>query len=151
MSIIQTPFVGYRDGRLQELFHTDDTSSAGVHLRRKNESTLAYYTAGRDDVVNYYENDYPEEVDLKTFKISHPSEEKRYIGFGTAAVEGFKAHKVINGQVDSSLVEVKAGDPVRVDTLYYIRQKVRLLVADSVQVEIKVETARKKIRHLLVG
>lgn len=144
-------FLGYRDGRLQELFHTNDTSSAGVHVQRKNESTLVYFTSGRDDVVNYYESDYPEEVDLKTFKISYPSVEKRYIGFGTAAIEGFKAHKVINGQVDSSLVEVKAGDPLRVDTLYYSRQKVRLLLADSVQVEIKAETARKKIRHLLVG
>jgi hypothetical protein len=144
-------FVGYRDGRLEELFHTEDTSSAGVHLRRKNESTLVYFTSGRDDVVDYYESDYPQEVDLKTFKITHPSVEKRYIGFKTAAIEGFKAHRVINGQVDSSLVEVKAGDPLRVDTLYYSRQKVRLLLADSVQVEIKAETARKKIRHLLVG
>ena len=92
-----------------------------------------------------------EEVDLKTFKISYPPIEKRYIGFGTAAVEGFKAHRVINGQVDSSLVEIKTGDPLQVDTLYLTRQKVRLLLADSVRVEIKVETARKKIRHLLVG
>jgi hypothetical protein len=144
-------FIGYRDGRLQELFKTEDTDSSGVHIHRKDESTLSYFTAGRDNVVSAYENDYPEEVDLKTFKVTSTSVDKRYIGFRTVAIEEFKAHRVINGLVDASLFKINAGDPLLVDTLYYPTQKVRLLIADSVLVEVKAETARKKVQHLIAG
>jgi hypothetical protein len=49
--------------------------------------------------------------------------------------------------VDSLLISIKAGDSVTIDTFYRARQKVRLLVTDSVAVEIKLETAKKKVHH----
>ena len=72
-------------------------------------------------------------------------------GWSTRATESFRAHRVIAGRIDSSLVEVKASEEVTVDTLYRKLGKVRLHVADSVIVEVKMETARKKLGHNIAG
>lgn len=143
-------FVGYRDGKFQKLFSLDDTREEGIALHRAG-SKLIGYTSGRDEVVDNLEDDYPIEIDTKTFEVTNIRPEKQYIGWETTATESFRAHRVIGGQTDSSLVVVKEGADVKVDTLYRPLGKVRLRVADSVIVEVKIETATKKLGHNHAG
>jgi hypothetical protein len=147
----ENTFVGYQQGKLEELFKLEDTDENGVRLQRANDSTLSGFTSGRDEVVDALEHNFPVVIDPRTFKVSYPRLEMQYIGFETDAVESFRAHRVINNQVDSSLYSVKAGTPLVVDTFYRVSNKVRLRIADSVLVEVKMETANKKIRHLIAG
>ena len=143
-------FVGYQDGKFRTLFSIDDTREEGVKLHRAG-SKLVGYISGRDEVVENVEDDYPVEIDTKTFKVTNVQPAKQYIGWPTTATESFRAHRVIGGQLDSSLVAVKAGAEVTVDTLYRTLGKVRLRVADSVIVEVRTETAKKKLGHNAAG
>ena len=143
-------FVGYQDGKFKELFSIDDTREEGVKLHREG-SKLSGYISGRDEVVDNLEDDYPVEIDTKTFEVTNIQPGKQYIGRETTATESFRAHRVIGGRVDSSLVAVKAGAKVQVDTLYRTLGKVRLHVTDSVIVEVRTETATKKLGHNSAG
>jgi hypothetical protein len=143
-------FVIYQDGKFQKLFSLDDTREGGVVLHRAG-SKLRGNISGRDEVVDNVEDDYPVEIDTKTFEVKTIQSEKQYIGWETTATESFRAHRVIGGKVDSSLVVVKAGAEVKVDTLYRDLGKVRLRVADSVIVEVRIETATKKLDHNHAG
>ena len=147
LDLYDNTYIGYRGGKLQKLFNLGDTQEEGVDLQKTDESTLSGFTFGIDEIVGAVEHNYPVSINLKTFEVSHPLPEKQYIGFKTAATESFRAYRVIKGQVDSLLVNIKPGDSVTIDTFYRARQKVRLLVADSIAVEIKLETAKKKVHH----
>lgn len=103
------------------------------------------FMVGRDEIVDNLEYDYPVTVDTNTFEVTNIEPEKQYIGWHTRAMESFRAHRVIGGQVDSSLVAVKEGAELTVDTLYRVLGKVRLRLTDSVIVEVRTETAKKKL------
>jgi hypothetical protein len=140
-------FVAYQNGKFKKLFTIElDTREKGIELHRVG-SQLTGLMAGRDEVVDNLEWDYPVTVDTKTFEVTNGKPDRQYIGWPTTATESFRAHRVINGQTDSSLVAVKMGDKVEVDTLYRTLGKVRLLLADSVKVEVKMETAKNKLGH----
>jgi hypothetical protein len=144
-------FLGFKDGQFKVLFSIGmDTREDGIRLHREG-SKLVGFTSGRDDVVYNVEEDYPIEVDLNTFDVNTTEPDKQYIGWYTKATESFRAHRVIDGRVDSSLVTVKAGTELTVDTLYRPSGKVRLRLADSVIVEIKAETAKKKLQENAAG
>jgi hypothetical protein len=147
LDLYDNTYIGYRNGKLQELFSLGDTQEEGVDLQKTDESTLSGFTFGIDEIVGAVEHNYPVSINLKTFEVSHPLPEKQYVGFRTAAIENFRASRVIKGRVDSLLFNIKTGDSVTIDTFYRARQKVRLLVGDSVTVEIKLETAKKKVWH----
>jgi len=66
------------------------------------------FVSSRDEVVDNLEHDYPVEIDMKTFQVTYIRPVKQYIGWNTRATESFRAHRVIAGRVDSSLVAVKA-------------------------------------------
>ncbi len=149
--LTRNTYIGYRGGKLKEFFYIEDTRDSGVDLRKTDESTLYGFAFGVDEVIGAVGHNYPVSIDLKTFKVSHPLPDKQYLGFKTDVLESFRAYRIIKGQTDSLLISVKAGDSVTVDTLYRARQKVRILVADSVIVEVKLETAQKKIRHAPVA
>jgi hypothetical protein len=140
-------FIGYRDGKLTILFTLGDTESNGVNLQRGGDSTLYAAIFGIDEIVGSVVHNCPVSIDLRTFTASHPLAEKQYIGFKTVAAQPFRAYRVTKGGLDSAMVSVNVGDAVTIDTFYRSRQKVRLLVADSVPVEIKLATAKKKLRH----
>lgn len=143
-------FIGYQNGKLKRLFSFDDRETGGTILHRSGSKLIAN-TAGRDEVVEDFENDYPLEVDTKTFQVTTTFPVKQYIGWETNATESFRAHRVINGITDSSLVAIKVGTELKVDTLYRTLGKVRLRLADSVLVEVKMETAKKKLKHNNAG
>ncbi|HEV3327241.1 MAG TPA: hypothetical protein VG052_16615 [Puia sp.] len=138
-------FIGYRRGRLEELFTLGDTEEEGVVLKKTDDSSLSGMTYGIDEVVGLIGHNYPVRVDLRTFTVSHPLPSLQYIGFRTAATEDFKAYRIMNGQAGNMLISVRQGDSLTIDTFYRARQRVGLLVGDSVKVEIKLETARKKL------
>jgi hypothetical protein len=138
-------FVGYRNGKFQTLFSLADTREEGVELHRDGLK-LKGCVSGRDEVVENLER-YPVEIDVNTFEVSNIQPRKQYIGWETTATEPFRAHRVIDGKVDTSLVAVEAGAKVTVDTLYRAIGKVRLRLEDSVIVEIRTETATKKLEH----
>ena len=81
------------------------------------------------------EFDYPVYVDVNTFKETEDQPDKQYIGWPTHATESFRAHRVIDGVVDTALVAVKAGAKVEV----------------GVMVEVKAETAKNKLGHNSAG
>jgi hypothetical protein len=144
-------FVAYQNGRFKKLFTIElDTREKGIDLRRVG-SELRGLMAGRDEVVDNLEWDYPVTVDTKTFKVANDKPDKQYIGWPTTATQAFRAHRVINGQTDSSLVAVKEGAKVEVDTFYRSLGKVRLRLADSTMIEVKMETAEKKLDHNHAG
>ena len=143
-------FIGYRNGKFQKFFSIEDDQEDGIELHWEG-SKLTDFISGRDEVVGNLEHDYPVEVDPKTFQVTYVRPEKQYIGWNTKAIESFRAHRVIAGRVDSPLVAVKVGDEVTVDTLYRALKKVRLHVADTVIVEVKMETANKKLQHNIAG
>ena len=143
-------FLTCENGKLKELFSLMDTRETGVPLHREG-SKLVGFMAGRDEVVENLEFDYPVEIDTKTFEVTNILPVKQSIDWRTRATAGFRAHRVVNGQVDSSLVVVKAGTAVTVDTLYRNLGKVRIRVGDSVEVEIKAETAEQKLGHNAAG
>jgi len=143
-------FVGYDKGKFQILFSIEDGQEEGIDLYRDGVK-LRGKISGRDEVVDNLELDYPVEIDTRTFKVTYPQLEKQYIGWETTATESFLAHRVIAGMLDTSLVKVNAGTAVMVDTLYRVPGKVRLHVSDSIIVEVKVETAQKKLGHNNAG
>lgn len=143
-------FIGHRNGKFQQLFSIDDDQEDGIKLHWEG-SKLTGLICGRDEVVDNLEHDYPVEVDTETFKVTYVRPEKQYIGWNTKATESFRAHRVIAGRVDSSLVAVGVGEEVTIDTLYRTLGKVRLHVTDSVIVEVKMETAKKKLEHNIAG
>jgi hypothetical protein len=142
-------FLGYKDGEFGELFSFDDTEEEGTPLHRVG-SKLVGSISGRDDVVENLE-EYPIEIDTKTFGVKNITPDVQYIGWDSRANQSFLAHRVIDGRVDTSLVAVKEGEEVKVDTLYRKRGKVRVRVRDSVELEIKAETAREKLQHNSAG
>lgn len=87
-------FVGYRDGKFQKLFSLDDTREEGIVLHRAG-SKLIGYTSGRDEVVDNLEDDYPVEIDTKTFDITKIQPGKQYIGWATTAtvLSGASGHR----------------------------------------------------------
>ena len=97
------------------------------------------------------EEDYLLEVDTKTFEVTQDSPDKQNIDYVTTVTEPFRAYRVIDGRVDSSLVAVDKGEKVKIDTIYRTSGKVRLHVKDSVIVEVKIETAKKKLDHNHAG
>ncbi len=103
--------------------------------------------AGRDEIVENHEWNYPVSVDTKSFEVSNGRPDKQYIGWPTTVVQSFRAHRVVTGTTDSALVAVKEGAQVEVDTFYRSLCKVRLRRADSTMVEVKAETATKKLGH----
>ena len=140
-------FVGYKNGEFKKLFEIElDTREQGIKLHRVG-SQLIGHMAGRDEIVENLEFDYPVYVHVNTFEVTGEQPDKQYIGWPTHATESFRAHRVINGVVDTALVAVKAGAEVEVDTFYRSLGKVRLLLADSVMVEVKAETAKNKLGH----
>jgi hypothetical protein len=143
-------FITYGDGKLKILFQLINTRTEGIRLRREGRK-LVGFVSGRDDVVDNVEENYPVEIDTKTFDVNYPELEKQFINWETTTKQSFRAHRVKDGQVDSSLVTVKAGAEVRVDTLYRLKGKVRLIISDSVTVEVKVETAKEKLEHNHAG
>jgi hypothetical protein len=143
-------FVGIHEGVFKKLFSIQDTGEEGVKLHRQG-TKLTGHIAGRDEIVDHTEFDYPVSVDTKTFEVGNGLPSQQYIGFDTKALQSFRAHRVMGGRIDSSLVTVKAGSEVKVDTLYRSLGKVRLHVYDSVEVEIRVETAQKKLDHNHAG
>jgi hypothetical protein len=144
-------FVGYKNGEFKKLFTIDlDTREQGIDLHRVG-AELKGLMAGRDEVVENLEWDYPVTVDTRTFKVTNDEPDKQFIGWPTTATESFRAHRVVDGSVDSALVAVKIGDKVEVDTLYRKLGKVHLLLADSTMVEVKMETAEKKLGHNIAG
>jgi hypothetical protein len=142
-------FLGFSDGQFGELFSFDDTEEEGTELHRVG-SKLTGSISGRDDVVENLE-DYPIEVDTKTSEIRHNTPDVQYIGWDSRANQSFRAHHVVDGQVAPSLVAVKEGEEVQVDTLYRKLGKARVRVRDLVELEIKVETAREKLQHNVAG
>jgi hypothetical protein len=142
-------FLGYKDREFGELFSFDDTEEEGTELHRVG-SKLIGSISGRDDVVENLE-EYPIEIDTKTFELRHITPDMQYIGWDSRANQSFRAHRVIDERVDSSLVAVKEGVEVIVDTLYRKLGKVRVRVRDSVELEIKAETAREKLQHNTAG
>ena len=144
-------FLGFKNGKFAVLFSIDlNTREDGIRLHREGNK-LVGYTTGRDEIVSNLEEDYPIEVDLKTFDVQTITPEKQYIGWESKATQAFRAHRVIDGRVDSSLVAVSAGTELTVDTLYRAIGKVRLRLADSVIVEIKAETAKSKLQENAAG
>jgi hypothetical protein len=143
-------FITYENGKLSELFSLMDTREEGVRLRLSG-SKLTGLITGRDEVVGNVEDDYPVEIDTSTFDVIKIHPEKQLINWETTATESFRAHRVIGGQVDSSLVAVKAGATVTVDTFYRALGRVRLRLGDSVIVEVKSATAEKKLGHNSAG
>jgi hypothetical protein len=140
-------FVAYKNGEFKKLFKIElDTREKGIVLHRAG-AELAGHMAGRDEVVENLEWDYPVTVDTKTFEVTNDKPDRQFIGWPTTVTESFRAHRVVNGRVDSALVAVKMGDMVEVDTLYRTLGKVRLRLADSTMVEVKMETAKKKLGH----
>jgi hypothetical protein len=146
----QNFFVGYKKGRLKELFYLYGTEENGTELHRKDAHTLACHVTGRDEVVEDLQ-EYPMDIDLRTMEVNSVSVLHQYIGFQTTALEPIIAHRVVNGVITNALVNIKAGDTLRVDTLYRDRKKVRLLIRDSIRVEIQVETGKKKLQHNAAG
>jgi hypothetical protein len=144
-------FVGLQNGKFTKIFSIDDIRSSGIRLRRMNEWTLTGESSSRDEIVDGVEDNYPVVVDLRTDSVTYPTLDRQYIGYETFATKAFRAYRVIEGRVDSSLVSVKAGAAVRLDTLYRDRGKVRLKIGDSVMVEVKVETAKEKLEHNNAG
>jgi hypothetical protein len=140
-------FFGYRGGQLRELFTLSDTEGGGIIFKKTGDSSLSGVTYGVDEVVGEVGHNYPVRVDLKNFSVSHPLPDKQYIGFKTAATEDFRAYTVPNSRMDSVLVNVGRGDSLTVDTLYRAAKRVGLLIGDSIRVDIKLETARKKLWH----
>ena len=138
-------FIGYRNGRLEELFRLGDTEESGVTLIRADSTTLRGFIWGIDEIVHTVQHNYPVVIDLNTYAVSHPLPDTQYIGFRTAATENFRAFKVVNGQTDSALFDVKKGDSLIIDTFYRARGKVRLLTDHSERVEIKLETGQKRL------
>jgi hypothetical protein len=148
MDLTTSTYFGYRGGKLMEFFRLDDTQDNGVDLERTDQSTLYGHIFGVDEVIGAVEHNFPVSIDLRTFKVSHPLPDKQYIGSKTDAIENFGAYRIINGHADDLLASVRVGDSVTVHTFYRARQKVRLVIADSSIVEVKLETARKKLRRL---
>jgi hypothetical protein len=139
-------FFGYKDGGLTTLFSVDDYAKDGMRFHRADATNLDALTYGQDDLIGSYEPDYIFHVNTVNFQTWRTDPNRQYIGGETTVAEAFKAHRMVNGVVDSSLVSVKVGMKVRIDTLYRDLGKVRLWVEDSTaEVEIKVETARKKL------
>lgn len=147
----QNIFVGYKKGKLQVLFKVRDDSDSGINFHRVDSNTLTAFNSGRDEVVGNLEESYPVSVDLRTMRVAESLPEKQYIGFHTQARELIKAHRLINGVVDSTLIDIKEGEEVMVDTLYRDRHKVRLILRDSIPVEVQIETAKKKLGHNAAG
>lgn len=138
-------FIGYRNGKLEELFRLEDTEESGVSMVRTDSASLRGFIWGIDEIVHTVQHNYPVIVDLNTYAVSHPLPDTQYIGFRTVATENFRAHGVINGQMDSVLFDVKKGDSLTIDTFYRARGKIRLLTDESNRIEIKLETGQKKL------
>jgi hypothetical protein len=118
----------------------------GIALHREG-AELKGLMAGRDEIVENHEWNYLVSVDTKSFEVSNGRPDKQYIGWPTTVVQSFRAHRVVTGTTDSALAAVKEGAQVEVDTFYRSLCKVRLRRADSTMVEVKAETATKKLGH----
>lgn len=75
----------------------------------------------------------------------------QYIGYDGQVLQPIRAHRVVDGRADTSLVAIPAGAKIHVDTLYRALGKVRLRLQDATEVEIKVETAKTKLDHVIAG
>jgi len=129
-------FVGYDSGKLKELFQLSDwPNPTRLNLYRKDNETLAGSVLKRDDLVYEFE-DYPVVVSLKDYKVTFPDVPALPIGWKSTVLTGFRARRVGHEQLADSIFAVKKGVRVLVDTLYTNLGKVRLVIHDSIILEI---------------
>jgi hypothetical protein len=138
-------FVGYDSGRLKELFQLSNWPNAtSLKLYRKDKETIAGSVLQRDDLVAAFE-EYPVEVSLKDYKVTFPNVPALPIGWESKVLTGFKARRVGHEQWADSIYTVKKGSKVLVDTLYTNLNKVRLVIHDSIILEISRDKLDGKI------
>lgn len=139
-------FAGYKGDSLKELFTLENAGGEAVNLRRKDDWTLSGTVSERDELV-YAVEDYPITVSLKDYKVEMIRPEKQYIGYQTVTTDAISGIRVSNKQAFT----IKAGTEVRVDTLYRSLGMVRLAVADTVIIQVKVDDADGKIQKNNAG
>ncbi|HTI91878.1 MAG TPA: hypothetical protein VL727_14890 [Puia sp.] len=144
-------FVGYDSGKLKQLFEIDDFPDAKrLDLHRKGKWALTGFISERDELVYEFEQ-YQVDVSLRDYSVNFPKPAKLYIGYETEATEGFQARRVINNHFTDPVYTVKKGTPLKVDTLYNDQNKVRLIIKDSIILEINTDNIKGKIRGNAAG
>ncbi|HEY6902338.1 MAG TPA: hypothetical protein VI233_16895, partial [Puia sp.] len=144
-------FVGYDSGKLKELFQLSDfPNPIHLDLHRKDNWTLAGTVLQRDDIVAAFEH-YPVEISLKDYKVTYPPVPALYIGWESKVLTGFTARRLGNQQPADSIYTVKKGTHLIVDTLYTNFGKVRLVIHDSIILEIPTEKLKGKITENTAG
>lgn len=116
-------FFGLVNGRFQKLFSMMDTREDGLPLHREG-LVLTGLRGGRDEIFNNPEQNFPVRVDTKTFQVIDSLPDVQYIGYDGHALQPIRAHRVIDGRSDTSLVAIPAGAKIHVDTLYRALGKV---------------------------
>ncbi|MDO6430865.1 hypothetical protein Q4E93_09705 [Flavitalea sp. BT771] len=138
-------FVGYDSGKLKELFQLSNWPyPTRLNLYRKDNGTIAGSVLQRDDLVAAFEQ-YPVVVSLKDYKVTFPDVPALHIGWESTVLTGFKARRVGHEQLPDSIYAVKKGARVMVDTLYTNLGKVRLVIHDSIILEVPKDRLDGKI------
>ena len=119
-------------------------------LRRKDKFTLKGFVGGRDEVVENFEYDYPITISLKNYSVSDKMPATQYIGFNSIALEKIKGYRMLSPN-DSIPYTIDEDTGVKVDTFYRSKGIVRVVIADSIIVHLKLETAKEKLHHNAAG
>jgi hypothetical protein len=114
-------------------------------LYRKDETTFAGFESDRDELVAAGEHDYPFTVSLEDHEVKVVQPDVQYIGYTSKALAPIQGMRM---SPQSGLVAytIKKGTPLTVDTLYRARHLVRLIVRDSIVVQVNTDDLSEKLQ-----
>jgi hypothetical protein len=138
-------FVEYINGKLNNLFEILWLES----LQRKDANTLTGVVRYTDEIV-YMKIDVPITVSLKDNSVTRHPPDIQYIGHYSKTLEPLKVYRV-KGKTLSLPYIIKKGTEITIDTFYRKQGIVRMLVADSTSVYIRLDDIGDKIERNTAG
>jgi hypothetical protein len=142
-----TEFIEYNHDSLKDCFNIFDVGPADP--TRKDEFTLTGTLKERDDLV-YSFNDHVYTVSLASYLVTIHRPTTQAIKYSTVALENFTGNRISDSTITGRYL-VKKGNPVIIDSINSETNMVRIIVKDSIVVQVPFSVIEGKVRGNSAG
>lgn len=142
-----TEFIEYSNDSLKDCFDIFDVGPATP--TRKGEHTLTGTVMERDDLV-YAGHECVYTVSLPDYNVNIHRPANQAIGYSTEALENFTGNRIFGSAIKDKYV-VEKGNPVVIDSINSETKMVRIIVKDSIIVQVPISDIEGKVRPNSAG
>jgi len=141
-------FIEFRNSRFKKLFEISEFGQP-VALQRVDKNILTGFVKDRDELV-YDFQDYPITVSLDNYEVRIEKPEKQHIGYVTVALEDFIGYRSVDKSERSKYL-IKSGTTVLIDSLDRSTNNVRLIISDTIFINVPFRDIKDKIQVNAAG